>query len=86
MAPSYGGYGLVMAMCSAFNGVGRPLPAVLISATRVFFLFLPLAWAGRELLGLNGVFAASSLSNIAVGALAFAWFGAHVARHRQAGA
>jgi Na+-driven multidrug efflux pump len=44
----------------------------------VIFVFLPLAFAGRWLFGLHGLFAASTIANIAVGLLAFVWLRKHV--------
>lgn len=80
MAVSYGGYGMVMTTCAAFNGMGNPLPALSISATRTLILFLPLALAGKTLLGLNGIFIASMASNIIVGLLGFTWLGRRIQR------
>ena len=81
---SWGAYGIVMSVNACFNGSGRPLPGVMISATRVIFLFLPLAFAGRWLFGLNGLFAASSLANLGVGIMAYAWLGKHIRSSEQA--
>jgi putative MATE family efflux protein len=78
MAISYGGYGLVMATCAAFNGIGNPGPGLVISILRVIVLFLPLAFVGRWLFDLRGIFAASSISNIVVAIVGFAWFGRRI--------
>jgi putative MATE family efflux protein len=83
MAISYGGYGLVMSMCAAFNGIGHPLPGVAISASRALVIFLPLALVAQQLIGLNGIFVAAAVSNIVVGFGAYIWFGAYI--HRRAG-
>jgi putative MATE family efflux protein len=72
---SYGAYGLVMSVNASFNGMGRPAPGVVISSLRVIVLFLPLAFLGRWLLGLPGLFAASAISNLALGLLGFVWLG-----------
>ena len=72
---SYGAYGLVMSVNASFNGMGKPLPGVAISASRVIILFLPLALLGRWLFGLPGLFAASTMSNLALGLLGFLWLG-----------
>ncbi len=77
---SWGAYGIVMSVNAAFNGSGRPLPGVMISSTRVIFVFLPLAFAGRWLFGLEGLFAASALANILVGLMAYVWLGKHINR------
>jgi putative MATE family efflux protein len=85
MAISYGGYGLVMATCAAFNGIGKPGPGVVISALRVVILFLPLAFAGKALIGLHGIFVASSVSNITVAVIGFVWLGRRLRRAPGAG-
>ena len=75
---SWGAYGIVMAVNASFNGSGRPLPSVMISSARVIFIFLPLAFIGRWLFGLNGLFAASTAANLLVGLLAFMWLKRHI--------
>jgi putative MATE family efflux protein len=75
---SYGAYGLVMSVNAAFNGIGRPLPGVLISSMRVLIVFLPLAFVGHWLFGLPGLFAATALSNLGIGALAYRWLGSQI--------
>jgi putative MATE family efflux protein len=72
---SYGAYGLVMSINASFNGMGKPLPGVVISASRVIVLFLPLALVGRWLFGLPGLFGASMVSNLVLGLLGFLWLG-----------
>lgn len=75
---SYGSYGLVMSVNAAFNGIGKPLPGVVISSCRVIVIFLPLALLGKYLLGLHGLFAATLVSNLLLGAVAFYWLGYQV--------
>lgn len=72
---SYGAYGLVMSANASFNGMGKPAPGVIISACRVMIVFLPLAFLGRHLFGLPGLFAAATLSNLLMGVVGFAWLG-----------
>ena len=81
MGVSYGGYGIVMSVCSAFNGVGYPLPGVVISAFRALILFLPLALLGQWLIGLNGIFIAAAISNVAVGVMGYLWLGRNIRVH-----
>jgi Na+-driven multidrug efflux pump len=75
MAISYGGMGMAMIYCSAFNGMGYPTPALIISALRTFIVFIPLALAGQALFGLGGIFAASAATNIGIGVIGFVWLG-----------
>jgi putative MATE family efflux protein len=77
---SYGAYGLVMSVNAAFNGMGKPAPGVIISACRVMIVFLPLALLGKHLFGLPGLFAATTLSNLLMGAVGFAWLGRVISR------
>jgi len=77
---SYGAYGLVMSVNASFNGIGRPLPGVLISSMRVVVVFLPLAFLGHWLFGLPGLFGASALSNLGIGALAYHWLGRQISK------
>lgn len=81
---SWGAYGVVMSTNASFNGMGQPLPGVVISSCRVIFVFLPLAFAGRHFFGLDGLFAAETLSNALMGAVAFAWLGRRIRRQSAA--
>jgi putative MATE family efflux protein len=81
---SYGAYGLVMSVNAAFNGTGKPMPGVYISTLRVIVVFLPLAFIGRALFGLPGMFAASALSNLALGLVGFVWLGRHIRNSQNA--
>lgn len=80
---SYGAYGLVMSCNASFNGMGKPIPGVIISSCRVIVVFLPLAFLGRHLFGLDGLFAATTASNLLMGAVAFAWLGRVIRRARD---
>ena len=80
MAWSWGAYGLVMSVNAAFNGSGRPLPAVVLSTCRVIVVLLPLIWVGQSLFGLNGVFGAIAVANVLLGVAAWRWLGLHISR------
>jgi putative MATE family efflux protein len=75
---SYGAYGIVMSCNASFNGMGRPIPGVIVSAGRVLVVFLPLAFLLRHILGLEGLFAATTISNLLMGAVAFTWLGRQI--------
>lgn len=70
---SYGAYGIIMSVNAAFNGLGRPWPAMALSGARVLYVYLPLAWLGQWLWGLNGIFIATALANISIAAWAHWW-------------
>ena len=80
---SYGAHGLVMSVNASFNGMGKPLPGVAISACRVIVVFLPLALLGRHLLGLPGLFVATLISNLLMGTVAFTWLGHQITAARM---
>jgi len=71
---SYGAAAIVMLVNSAFNGLGRPLPATVVSLGRMVVLYLPLAVLGGWLAGIPGIFAAYTAANLAVAAVALPWF------------
>ena len=70
---SYGARGIIMISCSAFNGLGKPLPSTLMNFSRVILLYLPLAYLGKWLFQYTGVFLAAAICNIAIGIIAVLW-------------
>ena len=69
----YGTYGIVMVVNAAFNGLGRPMPGVVISVTRILGLYVPLALIGKALFGIAGIFVAYTVANIVTGVLGYVW-------------
>ena len=70
---SYGGAGAVMVYNAAFNGLGQPGRGVIISGLRMIGLYLPLGLAGSLLFGVEGIFVAGGLANIAAGLFGYLW-------------
>jgi len=70
---SYGAYGIVMVVNAAFNGLGNPMPGVVISVTRILVLYVPLAFLGMRFYGITGIFAAYAAANILSGILGYYW-------------
>lgn len=70
---SYGAYGIVMVVNAAFNGLGNPMPGVIISVTRILGLYVPLAMLGMRFYGIPGIFAAYAAANIVSGILGYLW-------------
>jgi putative MATE family efflux protein len=75
---SYGTYGMVMVMNAAFNGMGKPMPAVNISVGRMVVIYIPLAFLLDRFFGVTGIFAAYMIANIVTGIAAYAWARASV--------
>ena len=71
MSDGYGFQGLVMPSTSSYNGLNKTYPAVLFITVRTLGLFVPLAWAGSALLGLQGVMWAGLIANIFTGIAAY---------------
>ena len=46
---------------------------MLITVARILFLYVPLAYLGSWLFGINGIFAAACFANFAVGIGAYIW-------------
>jgi len=70
---SYGASGVIQVASSTFNALGKPLPSTAMVLIRMFFLYVPLAYLASKFLGINGIFFATCLSNLAVGFLSFLW-------------
>jgi putative MATE family efflux protein len=70
---SYGTYGVVMFVNASFNGLGKPMPGVAVSVMRIALLYIPLAFIGKALFGIVGIFAAYALANLLSGAISFTW-------------
>ncbi len=70
---SYGAYGVVMVVNAAFNGLGKPMPAVYISVGRMIVLYLPIALIAQKFFGIAGIFAAYALANILSGLIGYVW-------------
>ncbi len=70
---SYGAYGMVMVMNAAFNGMGKPMPAVMVSISRMVIIYVPLALVGDHLFGIAGIFGAYAIANLVSGIFAYAW-------------
>lgn len=69
----YAGYGLVMTINAAFNGMGKPMPGVVVSLMRTILLYVPLALVGQHFFDIVGIFAAYAAANIITGFVAYAW-------------
>lgn len=70
---SYGCYGMVMVMNASFNGLGYPMPAVVVSVCRIAVLYIPLALIGMQFFDVAGIFAGYAVANIVSGIGGYAW-------------
>ncbi|MDA0273535.1 MAG: MATE family efflux transporter [Proteobacteria bacterium] len=70
---SYGAWGVLMMSSAIFNSLGKPISSTIMSLVRMFILYIPLAFAGKALFGLTGIFAAAAVSNVLMGLIAYTW-------------
>ena len=70
---SYGTAGIILVANSAFNSLGKPIPSIVMTVMRMFVLYIPIAYFGGQIYGVNGIFAAASISNLVVGIGAYIW-------------
>ena len=64
---SYFFLAVIMLLSSAYNGMGQPMPSLLMSFLRLIGVFIPLAFIFAHYFGLIGVYAAGALANLIVG-------------------
>ena len=65
----YGLQGIIILTNSSLNALHRPLEALYLSAARFFIFYVPMAWLGSRLMGLNGFFIGALLGNCLMAAL-----------------
>lgn len=70
---SYLFLGVIMTASSAANGMGNPRPSLIMSFMRLIGLYLPLAFGLDFLIGLQGIYLATTFANILVGLAALKW-------------
>ena len=70
---SYGTWGMLMMSSAIFNSLGKPVSSTIMSVVRMFVIYIPLAYLGKALFGLVGIFAAATVSNVIMGVVALMW-------------
>lgn len=70
---SYGAWGILMMASATFNSLGRPLPSTGMSVTRMFLLYVPLAFLLESWFGAAGIFMAAAVANAGMGVVGFIW-------------
>lgn len=71
---SYLFLGTIMVTSSAANGMGTPLPSLIMSFLRLIGLYIPFIFIFLEFMDVSGIYLAAALANIIVGLGAFAWY------------
>jgi Na+-driven multidrug efflux pump len=70
---SYGGWGVLMMSSAIFNSLGRPLRSTLMSVTRMFILYVPMAVLAERYFGYLGIFASACATNFTMGLIGYLW-------------
>ena len=70
---TYGLWGVLMMTSASFNALGKPIPSTIMSFTRMFILYIPLALLLNHLFGYQGIFVATAISNALMGAIGYFW-------------
>lgn len=70
---SYAALGIICLFNAACNALGKPLPSLIVILTRMLVFYLPLAYLGSYLFGLNGIFISGCLANFIMGIGVFIW-------------
>jgi len=70
---SYGAWGALMMSSAVFNSLGKPLNSTMMSGLRLIVVYVPLAYVGKLILGVKGIFLASAIANIAIGLMGYFW-------------
>ncbi len=73
MSLGYGMHGVVMSVAASCNSLGRPISALSLSLIRMLALFLPLAWLGSRIWGINGIWIGAATANVTAGAIGLVW-------------
>lgn len=71
MPLGYGLQGVIILTNSSLNALHQPGTALKLSVVRFFLFYVPLAWAGSEIAGLQGFFFGAVLGNLFMAA--FSW-------------
>ena len=71
---SYGLWGVLMMASASFNALGKPIPSTVLSFTRMFIIYLPLAYILNHYMGYHGIFTATLISNALLGIAGWYWF------------
>lgn len=68
------GYGVVMAASAGFNGLSRPMPALVMTVVRSLVFLAPLVWIGGSVFGGPvGAFFGIALANVLAGVMVAYW-------------
>ncbi len=70
---SYGLFGVLRLGTTVLSVLSKPFQSALLTLAQTFALYIPLAYVGADLFGLNGIFGAAALSYVISGIITYFW-------------
>lgn len=70
---SLAGFGVMLVAVAAFNALGRPLPATMLTFAKLFLAYVPAAWILSQVFGIEGIFWANAAAHLGFGVVGFVW-------------
>ena len=70
---TYSTMGVSMVSGSCFVALGKPLPSLILTITRMVLIYVPLAMLGDRLFGYLGIFGANAVANVLVAGASYVW-------------
>ena len=70
---TYSTMGVSMVSGSCFIALGKPLPSLVLTITRMVLIYVPLAMIGDRLFGYAGIFGANAVANVVVAGASYLW-------------
>jgi len=70
----YGLQGIIILTNSSFNALHKPMVALVLSIVRLFVCYVPLAYLGSYLFGLNGFFVGALIGNLVMAFISYRLF------------
>jgi putative MATE family efflux protein len=77
----YGLQGIIILTNSSFNAMHKPLAALWLSVIRLFVCYVPMAFVGSSLYGLQGLFWGCVVANVFAAAVSYYWFNKELRGH-----
>lgn len=78
----YGAQGVLRLSSISLSVLNKPFHAALLSILQAFLCYIPLAWIGSKIFGLQGIFSAAAFSYLLAGLAAHLWL-KHFLRQEQ---
>ena len=70
---SYSMFGLAMVAGSCFMALGKPLPSLVLTITRMVVIYVPLALVGDRMFEYQGIFGAGAIANVVIALASYVW-------------